>query len=76
MFLLGVRVVMRVVQPVVILQTSTIRLGFLVFLLRNSRNYNKGWLLDLGLAYPNSHLALLKTRRRRKKILFIVVPLK
>ena len=68
--------VVRVVQPVLILQMSTIHLGFLVFLSRNSKIYNIGWLLDLGLARPDSQLAPLKTRRRRKKILFIVVPLK
>ena len=39
-----------------------------------SRNYNVERLLHLGLARPDSHPAL-KTRRR-KKILFIVVPLK
>ena len=71
----GVMRVVKVVQPIVILQKSTIHLGSLVFLWRNSGNYNVGWLLDLGLALLDSHLALLKTRRG-KKILLIVVPLK
>ena len=48
--------------------------GYLVFLWRNFRNYNVGWLLDLGLAHPDSHLALLKTRKRMRKTSFIVVP--
>ena len=74
---MGVRVVMRVVKvarPVVILQMSIIHLGYLVFPWRNFRNYNVGWLLDQGLARPDSHLALLKTRKRTRKMSFIVVP--
>ena len=74
---MGVRVVMRVVKvacPAVIPPTNIIRLGYLVFLWRNFRNYNVGWLLDLGLARPDSHLAFLKTRKRMRKTSFIAVP--
>ena len=77
MFLLGVKVVMRVVRVVqlaVSLQTSIIHLGFLAFPWRNSRNYSVGRPLHLGLVRPDNHPAL--RMRRRKRILFIVVPLK
>ena len=32
------------------------------------------WLLDLGLACPDSHLTLLKIRKRMRKTSFIVMP--
>ena len=73
-FLLGVRVVMREVRVVHLaesLQTSIIRLGFLAF---PWRNYSVRRPLHVGLVHLDNHRAL-KTRRR-KRILFIVVPLK
>ena len=71
--LLGVRVV-KVARPAMTPSTNIIRLGYLVFLWRNFKNYNVGWLLDLGLAHPDSHLTLLKMRKRTRKMSFIAVP--
>ena len=70
---MGVRVV-RVARLAMTPPTNIIRLGYLVFLWGNFRNYNVGWLLDLGLACPDSHLAFLKTRKRMRKTSFIAMP--
>ena len=73
--LLGMIVVrvVRVARPTTP-PTNIICLGYLAFFWGNFRNYSVGWLLDLGLARPDSHLVLLKTKKRMRKMSFIAVP--